>query len=386
MYRYWDLSHARFDANLTSPYSVSYKYHWLLVGEFTMAKSFALILLFLALLTSAVKLDGAEHPYFHGKTVTLQVGAPAGGRQDRVGRTMAKYLAKYIPGNPAFLIQNKTGGQGIPAMLALSKGPTDGSFMSTVISSYLEAPYFGVLGANYEPRSFVYVGVPSTVKQRNVLFFHQRAGIKTLEELKNREVILGSQAVGSRSYLYSRLITEVLGLKVRWVLGYDTLQLNVAIEQGEVQGRVNDAASMMTDKPEWFAKHEIIPLLAMTLPEELPPVKHPMFEGIPSIMKFAKSDVQRNIIRKINSTSRLGSAMAFPPGTQEPIRKLMEEALLKVGKDPAFRKDWEDVVLEGNPFEQMFTGKEVLEDVQAYTDWRPEIMSMYKRLAHEAPK
>jgi hypothetical protein len=34
----------------------------------------------------------------------------------------------------------------------------------------------------------------------------------------------------------------------------------------------------------------------------------------------------------------------------------------------------------------MFTGKEVLEDVKTYTDWRPEIMSMYKRLAHEAPK
>lgn len=78
--------------------------------------------------------------------------------------------------------------------------------------------------------------------------------------------------------------------------------------------------------------------------------------------------------------------MAFSPGTQEPIRKIMEEAFLRVGKDPAFRKDWEDVVLEGNAFEQMFTGTEVLEDVKVYTDWRPEIMSMYKRPAHEAPK
>jgi hypothetical protein len=299
---------------------------------------------------------------------------------------MAKYLAIYTPGNPAFLIQNKTGGQGIPAMLTLSKGPTDGSFMSTVISSYMEAPYFGAPGATYDPRSFVYVGGPSTGKQRNVLFFHQRAGIKTLDDLKSREVILGSQGVGSRSYLYSRLITEVLTLKVRWVLGYDTLQLNVAIEQGEVQGRVNDAASMMTDKPEWFTNREIVPLLAMTLPEGLPPIKHSMFEGIPSIMQFAKTDAQKNIIQKINSTGRLGAALAFPPGTPEAIRVIMEEALLKVGKDPAFRKDWEDLVLEGLAFEQMFSGKEVFENVKIYTDWRPEILSMYKRLAHEAPK
>ena len=96
--------------------------------------------LFIALLTLSPKVDAAEQPHFHGKTITLQVGAQAGGRQDRIARTLAKYLTKYTPGTPAFLIQNKSGGQGIPAMLALSKAPTDGSFMSIVISSYLEAP------------------------------------------------------------------------------------------------------------------------------------------------------------------------------------------------------------------------------------------------------
>jgi hypothetical protein len=351
-----------------------------------MRKTGIFVLLFIALVTTPLTIHAAQQPYYHGKTITLQVGGPAGGRQDRIARTLARYLTKYTPGNPAFVIQNKTGGQGIPAMLALSKGSTDGSFLSMVISSFLEAPYFGAPGATYEPRSFVYVGAPSTGKQRNVLVFHQRAGIRTLDDLKSREVTLGSQGVGNRSYLYSRLIAEVLGLKVRWVLGYDTQQLYVAIEQGEVQGRVNDAASMMTDKPEWFTKREIVALLAMTLPEELPPVKHPIFEGVPSIMQFARTDAQRNIIQKINSTDRLGGAMAFPPGTPESFRKIMEDALLKVGKDPAFRKDWEDVVLEGSAFEQMFSGKEVFEDVKTYTDWRPEIMSMYKRLAHEAPK
>jgi hypothetical protein len=35
----------------------------------------------------------------------------------------------------------------------------------------------------------------------------------------------------------------------------------------------------------------------------LPPFKHPIFEGLPSIMQFAKTDVQKNIIHKINSTA-----------------------------------------------------------------------------------
>jgi hypothetical protein len=142
----------------------------------------------------------------------------------------------------------------------------------------------------------------------------------------------------------------------------------------------------LSERADAIEKRDFLPLLAMTLPEELPPVKHPLFEGLPSIMQFAKTDVQKNIIQKINSTDRLGAAMAFPPGTPESIRKVVEDGLLQVGKDAEFRKEWEGVVLEGNPFEQMFSGKQVLDDVKVYTDWRPEIMTMYKRLAHEAPK
>lgn len=351
-----------------------------------MRRSRMFILIVLALLLAPILAEAGQAPFFQGKTIALQVGSGAGGRQDRIARTLGKYLTKYVPGDPVFVIQNKPGGQGIPAMIALSKGATDGSFMSMVISSYLEAPYFGAPGATYDPRSFVYVGAPSTGKQRNVLFVHGRTGIKTLEDLKKQQLTLGAIRVGHRSYLYARLIAEVLDLKVRWVVGYDTPELYVAMERGEVQGRVNDAASILSERPDWIEKREFLPLVAMTLPEELPPVKHPMFEGLPSIMRFAKTDAQKNIIRKINSTDRLGAAMAFPPGTPESIRKPVEDGLVRVGKDPEFRKEWEEVVLEGNPFEQMFTGKEVLEDVKNYTDWRPEIIAMYKRLAHQAPK
>jgi len=328
----------------------------------------------------------AAQPYFQGKTVTLQVGSGAGGRQDRIGRTLARYLTKYVPGSPVFVIQNRGGGQGIPAMMNLSKAPSDGSFLSMVISSFLEAPYFGAPGANYDPRAFVYVGAPSTGKQRNVLVMHRQSGIKTLDDLINRESTLGALRVGHRSYLYGRLMAEVLNLEVRWVVGYDTPELYIAMERGEVQGRVNDAASMMSERSDWIEKREIVPLLAMTSPGRLPPVNHPLFERVPSIMQFAKTDIQKNLIEKMNSTERLGGAVALPPGTPDSIRKILDDALQRVGKDPEFRKEWEDLVLEGNAFDKMYSGTEVVEAVQLYTDWRPEILGAFKRLAYEAPK
>jgi hypothetical protein len=71
-------------------------------------------------------------------------------------------------------------------------------------------------------------------------------------------------------------------------------------------------------------------------------------------MQFAKTEAQKNLIQKINSTDRLAAAVALPPGTQELIRKLIEDSLQTVGKDPAFRREWADVVLEGNPFEHVY--------------------------------
>jgi tripartite-type tricarboxylate transporter receptor subunit TctC len=45
-----------------------------------------LIVFFIGLLALPFTVD-AEQPHFQGKTITLQVGAPAGGRQDRIART-----------------------------------------------------------------------------------------------------------------------------------------------------------------------------------------------------------------------------------------------------------------------------------------------------------
>ena len=76
-----------------------------------------------------------------------------------------------------------------------------------------------------------------------MLFLHQRAGIKTLDELRRREVTLGAQGVGNRSYLYARLIAELLALKVRWVLGYDTCSFMLPWSKEKFRDGFNDAAS-----------------------------------------------------------------------------------------------------------------------------------------------
>jgi tripartite-type tricarboxylate transporter receptor subunit TctC len=328
---------------------------------------------------------GHSQPYYKGKSITMILGSAPGGRRDRISRTTARFLSKYIPGNPNILVQNIPGGKGIPGQLRFSRGKTDGTVLGLVVSSDMEAPYFGTPGANYNPRDYVWVGAIGTGKQRNVLYTHKRAGFNSLKEVRTREIAIGAINVGHRSYLYSRLMTEILGLNVRWVLGYSTPELYIAIERGEVDGRVNDSASMFRDRPDWFDKREVVAHVAMTLPKNLPPIDHPVVAKVPSIMQFAKTETHREIIKKINSTDRLGGAFAFPPGTPDRFRKIMEKALLNAAKDPQFRRLWE-IEVGIRPFQGAFDTANVEAAVRLYTDWKPEVLKSYKRLGYQPPK
>ena len=47
--------------------------------------------------------------FYTGKTITISVGYSPGGSYDFYPRVFARYLGKYIPGNPTVVIQNMPG-------------------------------------------------------------------------------------------------------------------------------------------------------------------------------------------------------------------------------------------------------------------------------------
>src|SRR5437762_3251439 len=51
--------------------------------------------------------------FYKGKTVTILVGTSPGGINDITARFAAKHLARFIPGNPAIVVQQTPGGGGL---------------------------------------------------------------------------------------------------------------------------------------------------------------------------------------------------------------------------------------------------------------------------------
>ncbi len=70
----------------------------------------------------------------------------------------------------------------------------------------------------------------------------------------------------------------------------------------------------MAERPEWIEKQTVVPLVAMTVAERFPPLDHSLFANGHSIMDFARTEAHRNIIRKINTTNRLGGTIALLQG------------------------------------------------------------------------
>ncbi len=75
--------------------------------EDLMSKPLPFVLLAVAL--TAASAPAAAADYFAGKTIEFTVGADVGGGYDIYSRTIAKYLPKYIPGNPIIVVKNLPG-------------------------------------------------------------------------------------------------------------------------------------------------------------------------------------------------------------------------------------------------------------------------------------
>ena len=60
-----------------------------------------------------VGFTASEDNFYKGKTIRLIVAFSAGGGYDAYSRTIGRHLSKYIPGNPAIVVENMTGAGGI---------------------------------------------------------------------------------------------------------------------------------------------------------------------------------------------------------------------------------------------------------------------------------
>ena len=107
-----------------------------------------------ALVTSA---PAAQAPFYEGKTLRVLIASGPGGGTDTAGRLVARYLPKYLPGNPKIVIQNMGGGT-IANNYFASEVKPDGLTVMQDSSSSVASFARGGPAIKYDPRKFRVIG------------------------------------------------------------------------------------------------------------------------------------------------------------------------------------------------------------------------------------
>lgn len=285
--------------------------------------------------------------FFAGKQVTLVIGSAAGSGYDVIGRMVARHMPKYIPGQPRMVPRNMPGAGGVIATNHLANvAERDGTVIAVVGREAIFDPIFSgsTSQAKYDPRTFLWLGTPNY--EVGMAYAMAASGVKKIEDAMQREVTVAASGATSGSAVTPRLLNALIGTKFKIILGYpgsmDALQ---AMERGEADARVTSGwAGPETIKGmEWVAQGKAQLLLQVAVR------RHPGYPNVPSIIDYAKSDADRQLIDLLFIGQELGRPFFGPPGIPKDRAEALQKAFAQAMAAADFKAEGEMQKLELAP-------------------------------------
>jgi len=177
--------------------------------------------------------EKAVADFYRGKTVRIIVGFSAGGGYDAYSRVIARHLGKYIPGNPAIIVDNMAGaGSIIAANHVYNAAPKDGTVIGNISGPIILEQLFGNPAVQFDMAKLRYLAVP--VSETYLMIVTRKPGVTKFEEVlgpKGKQVVIGA-IPGSTVEHGPILVRDVLGANLRVVAGYKgTADVRMAIHQ-----------------------------------------------------------------------------------------------------------------------------------------------------------
>jgi tripartite-type tricarboxylate transporter receptor subunit TctC len=286
--------------------------------------------------------------FYQGKTVRIVVGFSAGGGYDQYSRLIARHLSKYIPGNPAVIVDNMPGvGSIIAANHVFNAAPKDGTIIGNISGPIVLEQLFGAPSVQFDMAKFRYLAVP--VSESYLMIVHKRTGITKFDDLRGpsaKQLSVGA-IPGSTVEHAPILAKEALNLNLKIVSGYKgTADVRLALDSGEVDGFFNTWTSSKITSYDKIKSGEWVLLVQMTET----PMKDLIVPNVPTIQKIARSEEQRLLLKYGTSTPNdFGKVYVLPPGVPVDRAQALESAFARVFNDKELRADATKGKLEIDP-------------------------------------
>lgn len=191
----------------------------------------------------------------------------------------------------------------------------------------------GNSAVQFDVRRFGWLG--NTTSSPNVTNSWHTTGVTRIEQVFDKELVVGASGTLSTGYVYPAAMNAVLGTRFKIVGGYPGgTEINLAMERGEVGGRgSNSWASWKANNPQWIAEKKIHILVQIGLKraKDLP--------DVPLLLELAKTDEDRQVLTFLSADMGISRAFATTPGVPADRLEALRKAFATMITDERFLAD-----------------------------------------------
>jgi tripartite-type tricarboxylate transporter receptor subunit TctC len=327
----------------------------------------------------ASQLHAQATPFYQEKQIRVVVGFTTGGFYDRWARLLARYMPKYIPGNPTFIVQNMPGaGSVVAANYVYSVAKPDGLTIGFPSSGLYLDQIVGRPEVKFDLRKFAWIGSPVT--EPMILYMRADSPYKSIADIKNAKEPpkCGSTGTVSTDFILARMLEDTLPpLKINTVLGYPGgSEIDIAVEKGEVMCRGMTASPYFGREPflSWQKKNFVRVLLytGAKRDERIPDV--PTITEIFDKEKVPESS--RRVAQVILAAESFGRPIIGTPGIPADRVQMLRHAFDQSMKDPELLAETKKQLMDVDPT----SGANLEKLAQQILQQPPDVLARVKKI------
>jgi tripartite-type tricarboxylate transporter receptor subunit TctC len=310
------------------------------------ARVFWLVLTALTILAGPVAADPVAD-FYRGKTITCFIGYGVGGGYDLFARTISRHMPRHIPGNPTILPMNMPGASSMVLGNHLAKrAPQDGTAFGAVNSALVFDSLFAGAESKAQFHGHELTMIGNAVTSAAVLVAWHTTGVKTIADIREKPLIIGATSRTGDTYLLPLAVKNTLGLdKLKIITGYPgTREAAIALERGEIGGRVWDMEGIKAARPQWL-RDGSLNIVAQLAPRKMPEVP----PEVALVKDSVSNDEDKKVLDVIFISTILARPYIAPPNIPADRAKALREAFMATMKDPEFLADTQKLQLTIDP-------------------------------------
>ena len=309
--------------------------------------------------------------FYHGRQVSFVVSFGPGGSYGLYARLVANHIGAHLPGSPSIVMQFMPGAGGVKATNYLyNAAPKDGTVLGTVFKDLALEQALRPKDAKYDARKFGWIG--SVNEYVSVITVWRDSGIRTIADARKRDVAMATSGRAHQGSQLAVLLNDFAGTRFKLVTGYrGAADMNLAMERGEVQARINSSLGLRTQQAAWVRDGKVISIA------QAGAHRQPDMPNVPLFSELVKDPVGRQVLSIVESGSIVGWPELMPPGVPADRLAAWRKAFDATMKDPAFVADVKKAKLEVNPK----SGQELAALIDQILAVDPKVIARARKIA-----